>query len=242
MFLIPARWQNKSLMPGKHEKRASKLKSLWILPDRKKEAGGFWENYRLHTTLIAISVLLDNHSVLCNKHLFKNPFIENKNRMLAHNLRDDETLHSAPSEKAEILNRQFASVFTRENVHSVPHMGESPYHTAPVITVTEKGVLKLLNGLNPHRASGPDEISTRFLKTTATVIAPILTIIFQSSIDQGKVPDDWKWQQMSPRYIRKETKRKRPTTGQYLWHQYAVRSSSILSTAKSYATWRPKTY
>ena len=79
-------------------------------------------------------------------------------------------------------------------------MGESPYHTAPDITVTEKGVLKLLNGLNPHKASGPDEISTRFLKTTATVIAPILTVIFQSSIDQGKVPDDWKSANVTPLY------------------------------------------
>ena len=113
-------------------------------------------------------------------------------------LRDDGTLHSAPSEKAEILNRQFSSVFTRENLHSVPHMGESPYHTAPDITVTEKGVLKLLNGLNPHKASGPDEISTRFLKTTATAKAPILTVIFQSSIDQGKVPDDWKSANVTP--------------------------------------------
>ena len=31
-----------------------KLKSLWISLDRKKEAGGVWENYRSLTTLIAM--------------------------------------------------------------------------------------------------------------------------------------------------------------------------------------------
>jgi len=107
-------------------------------------------------------------------------------------LRDVGTLHSTPLEKAEILNRPFSSVFTTENLEHTPHLGESPHRSVPEITVTEKGVFKLLNGLNPHKASGPDQISTRFLKSMASALSPALTIIFQASINQGTVPDDWK--------------------------------------------------
>ena len=38
------------------------------------------------------------------------------------------------------------------------------------IDITIQGIAKLLNGLNVHKASGPDPISTRFLKETADVI------------------------------------------------------------------------
>ena len=43
-----------------------------------------------------------------------------------------------------------------------------------------QGISKLLNDLkfNVHKASGPDLISTRFLKQTADVIAPLLQVIF----------------------------------------------------------------
>ena len=113
-------------------------------------------------------------------------------------LRDGGTLHSSPKEKAEILNNQFSSVFTNEDSSNIPDLGESPYTTAPDITVTEKGVRKLLDGLNPNKASGPDQISSRFLKSMSAAVAPILTIIFQASIDQGKVPDDWKLAFVTP--------------------------------------------
>ena len=113
-------------------------------------------------------------------------------------LRDGGTLHSSPKEKAEILNNQFSSVFTTEDSNKIPDLGESPYISAPEITVTEKGVRKLLDGLNPNKASGPDQISSRFLKSMSAAVAPALTIIFQASIDQGKVPDDWKLAFVTP--------------------------------------------
>jgi hypothetical protein len=50
---------------------------------------------------------------------------------------------------------------------------------APNIIVGKEGVLKLLLNLNPHKATGPDQLSTRFLKEMATSITPSLTLIFQ---------------------------------------------------------------
>ena len=45
------------------------------------------------------------------------------------------------------------------------------YETAPDINITE-GVRKLLTGLNPHKAAGPDSITPRVLKELVDEIAP----------------------------------------------------------------------
>ena len=60
------------------------------------------------------------------------------------------------------------------------------------IKVDQAGVLKLMQGLNPHKAEGPDHIPTRFLKEFAAELSPPMTLIFQASLQQGEVPDDWK--------------------------------------------------
>ena len=60
-----------------------------------------------------------------------------------------------------------------------------------------------MTGLNSNKAQGPDEISPRLLKelhTRHTEIAPILTIIFQRSLDTGIVPKDWKHAIITPAF------------------------------------------
>ena len=51
------------------------------------------------------------------------------------------------------------------------------------ITVDPKGVIKLLNNLNIHKAPGPDGLSARVLKECSSEIAPVLTYIFSSCPD-----------------------------------------------------------
>ena len=60
------------------------------------------------------------------------------------------------------------------------------------VTVTEAGVLKLLQGLDIHKACGRDGIHPRVLRELADCIAPILTKIYQSSLDTGEIPQDWR--------------------------------------------------
>jgi len=116
-------------------------------------------------------------------------------------LKRDGVNHVDPPTKAEILNDQFTSVFTKEDTESpLPDLGESPYPDAPQIHVTENGVRKLLLGINPNKATGPDSISPRFLKEMAHPLAPALTLIFQASLDQGTIPDDWKTANVTPIY------------------------------------------
>ena len=66
------------------------------------------------------------------------------------------------------------------------------------ITVDPKGVLKLLNGLKVHKAPGPDGLSARVLKECSSEVAPILAYIYNESLAQGNVPDDWRQANVAP--------------------------------------------
>ena len=103
-----------------------------------------------------------------------------------------------PKDKAEMLNNQFSSVFTREDSSNVPDLGESPYPEMPSIIVGEPGVRKLLSQLKTNKASGADGIPAVVLKNCAAELAPMLTFIIQQSIDSKEVPADWKEAIVSP--------------------------------------------
>ena len=60
------------------------------------------------------------------------------------------------------------------------------------IKIDTPGIKKLLSNLDPNKANGPDNIPGKFLKTCASEMADIYSILFQVSLDQGVVPADWK--------------------------------------------------
>lgn len=72
--------------------------------------------------------------------------------------------------KAEIFNDHLTSVFTEEDLSTVPDMDvySKPYVGALKITV--EGVVKQLNSLNPHKASGQDGIPSWFLTENGAII------------------------------------------------------------------------
>ena len=86
-------------------------------------------------------------------------------------------LHSDPTQKANLVNEQFQSVFVKED-HKipVPKLGDT---TAPTI-----GDLKIT-------ASGPDQIPNIFLKETAKESASVLAALLTQSLQTGNLPDDW---------------------------------------------------
>ena len=113
------------------------------------------------------------------------------------------------SGKAEALNRQFASVFTIEDKDCIPTLSNNspwPYPDMPNINISVEGITKLLSNLNPHKASGPDELPTRLLKEMAHQLTLLLTLIFQASLHQGLIPTDWKHALIVPVMIRSATR------------------------------------
>ncbi len=85
-----------------------------------------------------------------------------------------------------------------EDTSYLPDIGDSNTPSMPHITVTQKGVEKLLSNLVEHKAAGPDAISPRLLKHLSSVISPALTKIYQLSIDTGAVPKDWRGASIVP--------------------------------------------
>ena len=51
---------------------------------------------------------------------------------------------------------------------------------------------KLLHKTNPQKATGSDCIPARILKSCASELAPILTIVFNRSLQKGSVSEDWR--------------------------------------------------
>ena len=79
-------------------------------------------------------------------------------------------------------------------------MRGKPISDIEQLSIELNGVYNLLVNINPHKATGPDGIPSRLLKETAYQMAPLLTFIFQSSLDQGKLPSDWKLTNITPLY------------------------------------------
>ena len=50
------------------------------------------------------------------------------------------------------------SVFTHENISTLPDLGDSPFSTIVADNINVDGVKKLLAGLQGHKAHGPDGI------------------------------------------------------------------------------------
>ena len=60
------------------------------------------------------------------------------------------------------------------------------------ISINPNGVKKLLKDLKPYKAAGPDGIPTYILRSATEELSPILSRIYQFSLDTGSVPSDWR--------------------------------------------------
>ena len=100
-------------------------------------------------------------------------------------------------EKAEEFNGQFTDVFSKNEHTQVPLLDRSaPFMND--IAVSKDGVIKLLKGLNPSKALGPDELHPRVLKELATELGPVFAHLFQQSIDTGEIPKEWSLANICP--------------------------------------------
>ena len=104
-------------------------------------------------------------------------------------LRHEGFLVDNTKQKAEILNKQYHSVFTPENDHEqIPQLHDN-YPAMHDIHITLNGTQKLLQNLDPSKATGPDEIPARILKQYASEFA---------SLTRGDVPTDWRQANVIP--------------------------------------------
>ena len=97
----------------------------------------------------------------------------------------DGFIRSDSLTKANIINQNFQSVFTKnEDISTIPDKDISPPPPMQHITMTPNCIHKLLCTLKEHKATGPDHIPTKLLKTRADELTSTFTLLFQASLKQ----------------------------------------------------------
>ena len=112
-------------------------------------------------------------------------------------LKDDQTFTDS-QDKANILNHYFCSVFSHDNNDDFPYIGDSPFPNMPPIELHCVGINKVLKSLDPSKAAGPDGLPSRYLKLIADELTPSLFLLFSASLQQGRIPADWKRAMITP--------------------------------------------
>ena len=104
-----------------------------------------------------------------------------------------------PQKQAEILNEFFASVFTQSDGKQ-PRKEKATNTNGDLssITITEEIVKKKISELKEFSAPGPDGIPAKLYIMLKDEIAAPLTILFQRSLDEGRIPDEWREANVTP--------------------------------------------
>ena len=122
---------------------------------------------------------------------------------------ENGALSTNDQETAKTLNDYFTTVFEREPDGPLPVFPERNYQDILQTTeITETKVEKAINALNPSKSQGPDNFHPKFLKETKDQITKPLKIIYEKSLNEGKIPDVWKQANVSA--IFKQGERQQP--------------------------------
>lgn len=96
------------------------------------------------------------------------------------------------SEKAEILNNYFASVFESEGSETLPDFEDRNFEPLTDIEITQSKVSKAIDKLKPSKSQGPDNIHPKLIKECKESLLEPLEIIFKKSLESSKIPEIWK--------------------------------------------------
>ena len=123
-----------------------------------------------------------------------------KSRSIPTEVSLDDQKASSSTDKAQLFNNFFASVFTVS-----PDIHDNDYderkftdNAISSLTCCKAEVEKLLVNLNVSKAYGPDGITARMLREAAPAISASLTKLFNLSIQNSQLPDDWKIGNITP--------------------------------------------
>ena len=118
----------------------------------------------------------------------------------------DQTV-TCDSTKANLFNKYFISVFTKEDLSrsSLPSMPSYPAGdrlSFEHVSVSHSDVFSELSALDTSKAYGPDSICPRLLKEGAVELAKPLTALFNKSLTDGVLPLDWVSANITPVFKR----------------------------------------
>ena len=119
---------------------------------------------------------------------------------LLENIKNPESTTFDDQGKANILQRQFSSVFTREPDGEIPTLNERTHVTINSINVTQEMVRTEILKLNANKSCGPDDIHPRLLIELVDILSGSITLLLNKTLQEGEIPADWKSAYISPIY------------------------------------------
>ena len=111
---------------------------------------------------------------------------------------DKTSIKFDDKEKADILQDQFCSVFTKEPEGMLPYFPKRTNAVIQSLLVTELMVHSKIEKMNRNKSYGPDEIHPRIIFELKDEISMPLAFLFQQTLQQGCLPQDWKEAFVSP--------------------------------------------
>ena len=133
------------------------------------------------------------------KAFFKYANSKLKTRCAVPNLmQSNGTLTDNDNDKAEELNNYFKSVFTNEDLASIPAFENQSDILLEDIEINEAIVFKQLENLKVNKSPGPDCLHPRLLKELSSELKGPLTILFKRSLGEGLLPRDCKDAHITP--------------------------------------------
>ena len=106
-------------------------------------------------------------------------------------------LAESETEQPEGFNGQFTDVSSKRLESAVPLLEKSAPSMSD-IHVSNEGVIKMMKGLNPSKALGPDELHFRVFKEFAAELGPVFAHLFQPPLDKGEIPKEWSLANICP--------------------------------------------
>ena len=110
-----------------------------------------------------------------------------------------------PRQKAEVMNDYFATVFTRRN-DEPPSKEPIGIHKIDDIVINAERVVEALDRMREHSAPGPDDVTNKLMIELKNEISLPLAMLFRKSLDEMKIPNDWRLSNVTPIYKQKGSK------------------------------------
>ena len=103
-------------------------------------------------------------------------------------------------EKVNIFNNFFADQcsIVSNNSELPVTLTKKTHESLSTINFSTDGFLKIIRNLDPNKAHEHNMISSRMIKICDTSICSPLQLIFQSCLESGKFPNEWKKANVAP--------------------------------------------
>ena len=113
-------------------------------------------------------------------------------------------------QRYQIINKYFSSVFTLERPEGLMELEnrlnkEKVASNLNKVFITEEVVSNKLCSLKSNKAHGDDGMRSLMLKELKKELKGVLTIIYNRSLSESKIPNDWKIANATPIFKRGKT-------------------------------------